>query len=100
MARRLYAALAAGSKRRKADDAKLQPTRGQFYITVPNRDYPGVQLAPHGGFTQEYKYGFVTPVEDATRQDMMLGSTLLCFCPGILALVLAVVLWLVVVRRK
>lgn len=57
VARRLYAALAAGSKRREAADAKLQPTRGQFYITVPNRDHPGVQLAPHGGFTQEYKYG-------------------------------------------
>ena len=42
----------------------------------------------------------VTPVEDATRQDMVLGSTLLCFCPGTLALVLAVVLWLVVARRK
>jgi hypothetical protein len=38
-------------------DAVAQPTRGEFFISVPNRDHPGVQLAPHGGFTQDYKYG-------------------------------------------
>jgi len=57
VARRLYAALAAGSKRRLAGDAVSQPTRGQFYLSVPNRDHPGVQLTPQGGFTQDYKYG-------------------------------------------
>jgi len=57
VARRLYAALAAGSKRREVTDAKPQPTRGEFYISVPNPDHPDVQLAPHGGFTQDYKYG-------------------------------------------
>ena len=57
VARRLYAVLAAGSKRREAGDAKPQATRGEFYLTVPNRDHPGVQLTPHGGFAQDYKYG-------------------------------------------
>lgn len=42
----------------------------------------------------------ITPVQDATKQDMLLTSTLCCFGPGILALILAVILWLVVVRRK
>ncbi len=42
----------------------------------------------------------ITPVQDATKQDMLLTSTLCCFSPGILALVLAVILWIVVVRRK
>lgn len=56
VARRLYAVLAASSKRREAGDAQPQATRGEFYITVPNRDHPGVQLASHGGFTQDYKY--------------------------------------------
>jgi len=42
----------------------------------------------------------ITPVQDATKQDMLLTSTLCCFSPGILALILAVILWLVVVRRK
>ena len=57
VARRLYAVLAASSKHRQAVDAVAQPTRGEFFISVPNRDHPGVQLAPHGGFTQDYKYG-------------------------------------------
>jgi hypothetical protein len=42
----------------------------------------------------------ITPVQDATKQDMLLTSTLCCFSPGILALILAVILGLVVVRRK
>jgi hypothetical protein len=43
---------------------------------------------------------FVTPVQDATTQDMLLVSTLFCFCPGALALILALVLWAVAGRRK
>jgi hypothetical protein len=42
----------------------------------------------------------VTPVGEASRTDMVVGSTLLCLCPGVLALVLALVLWAVVVRRR
>jgi hypothetical protein len=36
----------------------------------------------------------------AGSQDMILGSTILCICPGILALALAGALWLFVIRRK
>jgi len=43
---------------------------------------------------------FLTPVQDATTQDMLLVSTLFCFCPGVLALILALVLRAVAVRRK
>ena len=42
----------------------------------------------------------ITPVQDATKQDMLLTSTLCCFSPGILVLILAVILWVVAVRRK
>jgi len=42
----------------------------------------------------------ITPVQDATKQDMLLTSTLCCFGPGLVALILAVILWLVVARRK
>jgi hypothetical protein len=42
----------------------------------------------------------ITPVQDATRQDMLIGSTVMCFCPGVLALAMALVLGLVVVKRK
>lgn len=57
VARRLYQALSTGSRRRQSADARLQATRGEFYITVPNPGHPGMQLASHGGFTQSYKYG-------------------------------------------
>lgn len=36
----------------------------------------------------------------AGSQDMVVGSGILCFCPGLLALVLAGALWLFVVRRS
>ena len=42
----------------------------------------------------------ITPVQDATKQDMLLTSTLCCFGPGLVALILAVILWLAVARRK
>ncbi|RPI28851.1 MAG: Asp/Glu/hydantoin racemase [Acidobacteria bacterium] len=43
-------------------DGKLGPARNRpnaqakFYLTVPNPDYPGVQLDSAGGLTYEYKY--------------------------------------------
>ncbi|HNS52221.1 MAG TPA: hypothetical protein PKO09_13690 [Anaerolineae bacterium] len=40
------------------------------------------------------------PVEGYSRQEMLLASTVACFCPGTLALVLAAILWFLVVRRK
>ena len=40
------------------------------------------------------------PLEDLTMQDRLIGSAVLCFCPGVLALALALILWLVAVRRK
>jgi hypothetical protein len=42
----------------------------------------------------------VTPVEEASRTEMLAGSTILCLCPGTLALILAIVLWAVVIRRR
>jgi hypothetical protein len=42
---------------------------------------------------------FLAPVEEASKPDMLLGSTVLCICPGLLALVLAIVLWAVARRR-
>lgn len=42
----------------------------------------------------------VIPAEDLTMQDRLIGSAVVCFCPGVLALALALVLWLVVVKRK
>ena len=43
---------------------------------------------------------FLAPVGEASRTDIVVGSTILCLCPGVLALVLALVLWAVVVRRR
>ena len=57
LARRLYTVLAADKKLRRPADAETLKTRGQFYITEPNREHPGVRLAPDGGFTQDYKFG-------------------------------------------
>jgi hypothetical protein len=42
----------------------------------------------------------VTPVGEASRTDWLAGSIACGFCPGVLALVLALVLWAVVVRRR
>lgn len=33
-----------------------QPTRGEFYISIPCRQHPQVQLSPQGHFTYAYKY--------------------------------------------
>jgi hypothetical protein len=71
VARRLYVVLAADKKLRQPSDAAgkgdwlrvrevpvpFSRSRGQFYISVPNREHPGVRLAPDGGFTQDYKFG-------------------------------------------
>ncbi len=42
--------LAAGGATARGD------TRGEFYITVPDKRYPGVRLDERGWFTYEYKY--------------------------------------------
>ena len=57
VARRLYAVLAAGSKAQGRRGREAAGDACEFDITVPNRDHPGVQLTPHGGFAQDYKYG-------------------------------------------
>jgi hypothetical protein len=31
--------------------------RGEFYVSVPDRQHPAVRLDAQGGFTHEYKYG-------------------------------------------
>jgi hypothetical protein len=36
----------------------------------------------------------------AATQDMIVGSTICCLCPGVLFLAVAIVLWAVVIRRK
>ena len=51
----LYRRLA--SQRRLADVAAPAALRGEFYITVPCREHPGVQVNADGWFTYEYKYG-------------------------------------------
>jgi len=53
----LYGRLSAA--KRLAETLKLSAgeTRGEFYITVPNRRRPNVRLDPSGWFTYEYKYG-------------------------------------------
>jgi hypothetical protein len=42
----------------------------------------------------------LVPVEGYSRQEMLLASTVACFCPGALALALAAILWFLVARRK
>jgi len=36
----------------------------------------------------------------AATQDMLVGATVLCFCPGVMALSLAAALWAFVIRRR
>ncbi|MFC2030283.1 zinc ribbon domain-containing protein [Chloroflexota bacterium] len=46
---------------------------------------------------------FLVPDADTgltASQDMLLASGLCCFCPGALALILAIVVWALVIRRK
>jgi hypothetical protein len=46
---------------------------------------------------------FVVPdpeLGQAATQDMIVGSSVCCFCPGGLSLAVAIVLWAVVIRRK
>ena len=46
---------------------------------------------------------FLVPDADTgltATQDMLLASGLCCFCPGALALILAIVVWALVIRRK
>jgi hypothetical protein len=33
-------------------------------------------------------------------QDMIIGSSVCCLCPGVLALIVAIVLWVFVIRRR
>ncbi len=51
--RLLYETLAGQARLRES--ASGQPS-GEFYVTVPNPDYPGVKLDSSGGFTYDYKY--------------------------------------------
>lgn len=52
--RELYRRLA--SKGQLAD-SPVGGIGAEFYITVPNRAHPGVQVGPGGWFTYDYKYG-------------------------------------------
>ncbi|MDD4270160.1 MAG: aspartate/glutamate racemase family protein [Pirellulales bacterium] len=55
--RELYQRLAGKKQLAESTGAPPKPPRGEFYITVPRRDHPGVQLDPSGWFTYDYKYG-------------------------------------------
>jgi hypothetical protein len=47
--------------------------------------------------------GFLVPAPDLGRagtQDMIVGSAICCMCPAAMALVAAIVLWVLAVRRK
>lgn len=60
-------------------------------------------LAACGLFMLGVLLGFVIPDPDtgqAATESMIYGAGLICFCPGALALILAVVLWAVVLRKK
>lgn len=52
--RELYRRLA---RKGQLADSSLGRIRAEFYITVPNRAQPGVQVGPGGWFTYDYKYG-------------------------------------------
>jgi hypothetical protein len=52
--RELYRRLA---RKGQLADSAAGATRAEFYITVPNRAHPGVQVGPGGWFTYDYKYG-------------------------------------------
>ena len=46
---------------------------------------------------------FVVPdpeLGQAATQDMIVGSSVCCLCPGVLSVAVAIVLWAVVIRRK
>ncbi|MDY0166818.1 MAG: aspartate/glutamate racemase family protein [Thermoguttaceae bacterium] len=45
-----------GASQERPPRSFLQQTRGEFYITVPNRRHPDVRLSAQGHFTYEYKY--------------------------------------------
>jgi len=55
-ARQLYLRLSATAKSRRGEQASAQDA-ASFFITVPNRQQPGVQLDAAGNFTYDYKYG-------------------------------------------
>ncbi len=54
--RELYLRLAEANLLDPTPDALPGQTRGEFYITVPHRGHPRVQLSAAGQFTHEYKY--------------------------------------------
>ncbi|HIQ20174.1 MAG TPA: hypothetical protein EYH34_02895 [Planctomycetes bacterium] len=54
-ARRLYLALARSGKLRAR--TPVGALRAAFYLSVPDRDHPGVQLDAEGWFSYDYKYG-------------------------------------------
>ncbi len=56
-ARELYQCLAKNNTFDLTAEDPLSPTRGEFFITVPCRPAPGVELTPEGQFTYVYKYG-------------------------------------------
>ncbi len=51
--RLLYESLAAQAKLRGKQAGQ---SHAEFYVTTPNREFPGVQLDSAGGFTYDYKY--------------------------------------------
>ena len=55
-ARELYRSLAKDEKFRDSDGVSNKHSRGEFYITMPCRQFTGVQLNDAGGFTYKYKY--------------------------------------------
>lgn len=55
-AEQLYEALA-GSGQLLDEDEESAVEVDEFYISVPNETLAGVELAPGGGFTYDYKYG-------------------------------------------
>jgi hypothetical protein len=56
-AKELYHLLASDSRLRERTRQKTRDPRATFYISVPRRDQPGVELNSQGWFTYEYKYG-------------------------------------------
>ena len=54
--RELFLRLAEARLLDPTPDALPGQTRGEFYITVPHRGHPRVQLTAAGQFTHEYKY--------------------------------------------
>ncbi len=62
-AKQLYRALA--RDRRLSPPRALNRARGEFFITVPNRAWPGAALSEGGWFTHDYKYGRVPGLDGA-----------------------------------